>query len=310
MLVLLYVLHSTGSSPGRQGFKMAVSSSGTLLGSIGGGIMEYKLVEWCRTSLIGKPFQPFIRRQIHQGDISQDRSGMICSGEQTIAFYSLGKAQRSLVVSIVGAEQSGQYGLIQFTETGLLFTPGEHRPTRYQGSVNNQGGWLLEEDIGWYPTLHIMGGGHVSLALSHLAHQLAFRVKVYDDRDGLNTMTSNTFAECIQIPSFESISGLFSHPEQSYVVLMSFGYRTDKLILQQILHQSFYYLGMMGSQAKVKQLLEELQAEGFTPKQLSRLYAPIGLPIASQTPAEIAVSIMAQIIQIKNQSSPQNAALR
>jgi xanthine dehydrogenase accessory factor len=82
-VILLYVLHSEGSSPGRQGFKMAVAADRELCGSIGGGIMEHKFVEMAKAKLIHDTSFPGIYRQVHNKS-SGEQSGMICSGEQTI----------------------------------------------------------------------------------------------------------------------------------------------------------------------------------------------------------------------------------
>ena len=86
-LVFMCVLDSKGNSPGRQGFKMYVTSDGHLHGSIGRGILEHKLVELAKDKMSKGPFQPFVKRQIHRSDLEVDKSGMICSGEQLIAFY-------------------------------------------------------------------------------------------------------------------------------------------------------------------------------------------------------------------------------
>ena len=87
-LVLMVVIANEGSSPGRKGFKMLVTKT-QMYGTIGGGIMEHKLVEYAQ-SLLDKPsFEPFIKHQIHDKSASKDQSGMICSGQQTIAFYDI-----------------------------------------------------------------------------------------------------------------------------------------------------------------------------------------------------------------------------
>ena len=90
-VLLLVVVESTGSSPGRQGFKMGIDTEGSLLGSIGGGIMEIKLVELAKSYLQKNDTTPFLKKQIHNKNVAQDQSGMICSGEQTILFYPLQK---------------------------------------------------------------------------------------------------------------------------------------------------------------------------------------------------------------------------
>ena len=81
---------------------------------------------------------------------------------------------------------------------------------------------------------------------------------------------------------------------------MSFGYRTDAIALRQLIRRRWKYLGMLGSAEKVRTLFDDLRAEGFTEEELARVHAPIGLPIHSKTPEEIAVSIAAEIVRVKN----------
>ena len=90
-IVLMLVLESAGSSPGRQGFKMAVSADDQMDGSIGGGIMEHKLVVKARDMLKKKEQNYFFKKQIHRKDSPQDQSGMICSGEQTVVLIPISK---------------------------------------------------------------------------------------------------------------------------------------------------------------------------------------------------------------------------
>ena len=84
-LYLMTVIHHKGSSPGRQGFKMVVANDNEIYGSVGGGVMEYNLVEFCKEQLKDSEPKSFLKRQIHKGTIV-DGSGMICSGEQTVIF--------------------------------------------------------------------------------------------------------------------------------------------------------------------------------------------------------------------------------
>lgn len=83
-VALLVVVESIGSSPGRAGFQMAVDAAGALCGSIGGGIMEIKLVELAKARMVQGAITPLLKRQVHRKTASQDQSGMICSGEQSV----------------------------------------------------------------------------------------------------------------------------------------------------------------------------------------------------------------------------------
>ena len=299
-VVLLYVLHSEGSSPGRQGFKMFVSSSGALCGSIGGGIMEYKLVEYCRAELLRNPFAPFIKIQKHRKDAPRDRSGMICSGEQTIAFYPLSPAQLPLVRTINDSIREKTFGILKLDTGGISFKPGNSVSEKYSFFIEKNRKWLLRENLGHNPGLYIAGAGHVSLALCRMATLLDFNIRVLDDRPGLNTAPPPELAAYTQLADYSEIARHIPEGEDAYVVLMSFGYRTDKLILRQLLGRRYRYLGMMGSAEKVKVLFAELETEGFDPALLQTVHAPVGLQIHSRTPAEIAVSILAEIIRERN----------
>jgi xanthine dehydrogenase accessory factor len=81
---------------------------------------------------------------------------------------------------------------------------------------------------------------------------------------------------------------------------MSFGYRTDDIIIRRLLDKKYKFIGMLGSQEKMKTLYKNLLADGFSQEQIDQVYAPIGLDIKSETAAEIAISVAAQLIQIKN----------
>ncbi|HVF96458.1 MAG TPA: XdhC family protein, partial [Flavisolibacter sp.] len=86
------------------------------------------------------------------------------------------------------------------------------------------------------------------------------------------------------------------------VVIVTFGYRDDKIVFKQLLEKNFFYLGMMGSEAKVKTLFKELEKEGINPESWKHCFVPVGIDISSRTANEIAVSIAAEIIQKKNEA--------
>jgi xanthine dehydrogenase accessory factor len=130
--------------------------------------------------------------------------------------------------------------------------------------------------------------------------QLGFHVTVFDDRQGLNTWHANTFAQERKTVDYaEMTSHLPSDPEL-YVVLASVGYRTDDLVLRQLLRNRYKYLGMLGSAEKVRVMFDAMLKDGFSEAELANVHAPIGLAIHSRTPDEIAVSIAAEIIGVKN----------
>ncbi len=299
--VLLCVVESIGSSPGRAGFKMCVTSEGAMFGSIGGGSMEHKLVELARSRLSSGSAPrdpegefPFLKRQIHQAGIGHDRSGMICSGEQTVAFFLLGPAQVALCMDVMGA---GQTSDLLLTSSGLFVTSGSAaRDPEGEGAPT----WSYREPLNSQPRIAIIGGGHVSLALSRMMNQLGFHVHVYDDRDGLNTMRANEFAHARTHIDYAHIADHTPEDPDLFIALVSFGYRTDEIVLRQIIRRKYKYIGMLGSAEKVRTMFEAMRKDGFTDDEIARVHAPIGLPIHSRTPEEIAVSIAAEIIRVKN----------
>lgn len=295
--VLLYVLESNGSSPGRKGFKMMVDSSGTMEGSVGGGIMEHKLVELSKSLLDEGRFEPFCRLQIHKSEAERNRSGMICSGDQTIAFYYFGKNDTAFIQEIIHADDNE---LLEFTDGGLRLIKNTEQKEQFRLSVLHDNNWLLTEKLRFHHTAYIFGGGHVGLAMSEMMKYLGFRVVVLDNREGLNTMAQNQFADELLVINYEESETYIPEGEQSYVILMSFGYKTDEIIIKRLLGKEFKYIGMMGSKHKIDTLWDKLKGEGYAAEDIEKVIAPIGIPIKNDTPEEIAVSIAAQIIDVKN----------
>lgn len=306
--VLLVVVESLGSSPGRAGFKALVTSGGALHGSIGGGSMEHKLVELARTRMtagssarepaeVSVEWSPFLKRQVHRADGPADRSGMICSGEQTVGFYLIQAAQRTLIEEIEDQFSKGDHSTLRFDQHGISISGTGNDPKFLQPSETE---WAYVEPITDQPRIVILGAGHVGLALSRTMHQLGFHVHLMDDRADLNTMAANQWTHERSVVDYAQISAVIPEDPELYVVLVSFGYRTDDILVRQLIRKKFKYLGMMGSAEKIKTLLEGLRKDGFSEEEIARLRAPIGLPIHSKTPEEIAVSIAAEVIQRKN----------
>jgi xanthine dehydrogenase accessory factor len=304
-VMLLYVLESKGSSPGRQGFGMAVNGRGAMAGSVGGGIMEHKFVEMAREKLRAAPAPALVRRQVHNKQAAQDQSGMICSGEQTILLYRVPAADLPAIREVDASLAAGRNGLLQLSPASLSFSPAAGSEPDYFFRFASQYDWLYRERTGYKNHLHLVGGGHCALALSRLMSQLDFCIHLYEDRPALNTFLENTWVQQKHlVKSYEDLADLVPAGDNQYVVLMTFGYRTDDLALRALLSKSFRFLGVLGSRNKIKKMFEDYRREGIGAEKLSQVHAPVGLPINSQTPEEIAVSIAAQLIGIKNQALP------
>lgn len=300
--MLLYVLHSNGSSPGRQGFCMAVNNMGEMEGSIGGGIMEHKFVEVARQKLAEQAACSIIKKQVHDKSAGVDQSGMICSGEQTIFIYSVRETDTPHIKGIIDALEHSKPGTLLLSTKGIEFSPSVST-LQYEYRAGNDTSWLYKEKLGPVHSLHIIGGGHCSLALSRLMAQLDFQITVYDDRQNLKTLNENDSAHRKTIISgYPDLQSLIPEGTDQYIVIATFGYRTDDLALRALLNKNVKYLGVLGSRSKIEKMLQGYRQEGIPEELLTRLYAPIGYDINSQTPAEIAVSIAAQIIAVKNKA--------
>jgi xanthine dehydrogenase accessory factor len=161
--------------------------------------------------------------------------------------------------------------------------------------------FIYEEKLGYKQNLYIIGGGHCALALSELMSKLDFHISLFDDRADLNTLEKNRFAHSIKIiESYENIADFVPSGENNYVVVMTLGYKFDEVVIRQLLDKKFKYFGVLGSRAKMKTLFKNLEKEGFDKEKFSKIHTPIGLPINSHTPEEIAVSIAAEIVAVKN----------
>ncbi|GAB2862984.1 XdhC family protein [Hymenobacter ruber] len=307
-VALLCVLRSEGSSPGRQGFKMAVTAD-AVAGSIGGGIMEHKFVELARQRLQTNDATPLLRPQIHRREAPTDRSGMMCSGEQDVLLWPLTAGDSATVAAIENSLQTLSGGFLELSMAGgLRFGPpagiseaDAATDTASPDFYNYQPGaaWHYRERLGFRDQLTIVGGGHVSLALSNVAAALDFELTVLDDRPDLPTLASNQAAHHRHVIDYEKVAAEIPAGPHRYVVVMTVGYRTDAVVLRHLLGRSFRYLGVMGSVAKIAELRRGLREEGFSEAEIARLRGPIGLPIQSQTPEEIAISIAAELIQAR-----------
>jgi xanthine dehydrogenase accessory factor len=299
-VMLLYVLESQGSSPGRQGFLMAVNGAGEMSGSIGGGMMEHKFVEMAKERLQDHQEGTDIRKQVHDKSATKNQSGMICSGEQTILLHTLQPADLSHVENIIQSLEQHQNGTLTLSPSGILFHD-DPPEVEYGFFFPAEGDWRYVEKTGYINNLYIIGGGHCALALSRLMRSMDFYIRVYDDRADLKTMVENDAAhEKYFINSYEDIASSVAEGHGQYIVIMTFGYRSDDITIRSLLGKNFRYLGVLGSQTKINKLFNDYRKEGINESWLQQIHTPIGLDIHSQTPEEIAVSIAAEIIRVKN----------
>lgn len=146
----------------------------------------------------------------------------------------------------------------------------------------------------------ICGGGHVSLALSKLCKFMNYDLIILEDREEFANTARFPDAKRIIVDSFENIFENNDFEPNACFVIATRGHSHDALCLENIMRRDFMYAGMIGSRAKVQKTKNLILSKGFTEEDFDNIHTPIGLPIGGQTPEEIAVSIIAEIIQTIN----------
>ena len=150
------------------------------------------------------------------------------------------------------------------------------------------------------PELYVFGAGHVGYFVAKMAHEVAFRVHVIDDREKFASV--DRFGEGIDVIVDDIPTWLQSHELQApaYAVIVTRGHTHDLEALRALATRPLRYLGLIGSKAKVKRIFDALLADGIAEEALHGVHAPIGLDVGAITPQEIAVSIVAELIAVKH----------
>jgi xanthine dehydrogenase accessory factor len=152
------------------------------------------------------------------------------------------------------------------------------------------------EPLKRYPRLYIFGGGHVGYAVSRFACELGYPYVVIDNRPEF--ASQERFPEATELHSGDYVDLIqkVDFVQPAYIIIVTSGHDADYEVLKGSLQKLHDYLGIICSRKKKADLLKKLEKEGFTKKELDRVHAPIGLDIGSKTPAEIAISILAEVI--------------
>ena len=206
--------------------------------------------------------------------------------------------KRILLATQIAPVCGRKYRENEFARIGLTITGGEKYPFLHQ----QDGQEFFVEEYTEPARLVLAGGGHVSLAVAKLAAFLGFRITVIDDREDFASRERFPEAETIFCGDIETMLQENCFGRNTYYVILTRGHLDDRKALEAVLNkQDYRYAGMIGSRAKVATTMKFLREKGWTDDKLQQVHAPIGLPIGAITPEEIAVSIMAEIIQEMNQ---------
>ncbi len=303
-LVLVTVTAASGAVPRGAGARMLVGETGYLGGTIGGGAVEYRAQEIAMEVLRDG--------RSHQRNFSLTREdvqnlGMICGGDVRVFFQYVPACEEShyLVVDarcyldagkpfwlLSELSASGQLQLItrETAEPWLLPFLGK-KPQRF----TCEGTEYYMEQIGQPGKTYIFGGGHVSRELVPVLSHVGFRCIVLDDRPEFADAKLFPTAEQVLCVDLNHLENLDIGPED-FVCILTRGHAYDTAVEAQILKFHPKYNGMIGSRAKGAAVRKALEEYGYTKEEIDTIVSPIGLSIGAQTPAEIAISIAAQMI--------------
>lgn len=215
----------------------------------------------------------------------------------------------NLVLTVIDGENFGEKAVFSDGKTVYeskegLFAPGvtgRIPDGNTVGVISVDKARIFCETLGGEKKLVICGGGHVSVPVVRIAAMTGFHVTVIEDRVRFADNIRRTDADEVICEDFSAALERVQGDSDTYFVIVTRGHRYDQVCLEAILKKEHAYIGMIGSRVRVKQVKDAMLEKGFPEELLDGLYSPIGLKIGAETPEEIAVSIMAEIIQVKNQ---------
>lgn len=296
---LIALIESEGSTPRSSGAYMLVNKNGWVAGTVGGGGMEYAAVLEAQKKLQKGEAKSFQKRF----DLTT-AAGMACGGYCSLQFcYLPAQKETEILAEYVLYKLEGRYPwwlLLPMGEGSILvedFLPLK----KHQGFFNLDGKEYYAEQYNYDGRVFVFGAGHVARELVPLLSHLGFKCVVLDDREEFADPAVFPTANKVLQVDYTKLEGIVKPNCKDYAVVMTRGHVHDANCERFLLTTPVPYIGVMGSKNKAKLARETLLAEGYTEAQLARITTPIGLDIGSETPAEIAVSIAAQLIQVRAQ---------
>ena len=307
---LVGVVEASGSTPRGAGAMLAVFPNGMPIGTVGGGNVEFEAINLAK-ELLARGENALRQFRFVQGDAAS--LGMVCGGDVTIHFQHLPAGDEACLTVLkdllAATQKNADTWLVRrfegetVTAMGLADRNGvRYLPELPEGLLQN--GAVYRD--GWFALpvvkagrVYIFGGGHVSRALVPAIAAVGFRPVVYDDRPEFADLALFPQAEDAIYGSFEELAEHVTITPDDYVVIMTRGHQADYEVLTQVLRSGAKYIGCIGSRRKLALCREKLLENGFTAEEYARVHAPIGLAIGAETPAEIAVSVAAEMIAVR-----------
>jgi xanthine dehydrogenase accessory factor len=325
-LAVATIVSKDGSTPRTSGSKMIVYPHGGISGTIGGGALEGDVIQRARRLLETRG------AEIVSYDLSRNANlhplDAICGGRMQVLIEHVAVHKNNIELYKAAREEinrsrsflwlgkitddNGQWQVehaIRKAQNEFVGPPQlkhafqklvEAKPPHLHGSalITNQGHAYVIESIRPPDTIFLCGAGHVSKEIAALSNHVGFRCIVFDDRAEFANADRFPDADEVRVcPGFaEVFKGVGTHPGD-LIVIVTRGHRFDKEVLAQALQTQAGYIGMIGSRKKRDTIYQELVDRGVTPGALEKVHCPIGLAIDAETPAEIAVSVVAQLIR-------------
>jgi xanthine dehydrogenase accessory factor len=323
----LTIIDNLGSSPRHIGSSMLVRADGSIAGTIGGGSLEGAAIRTAAQMIEARESR-LMDYNLTNNDSA--KLGMICGGTGVVLIDYIDPANDAI---------KGYYsGLLDLVESGrkgwvIIALPEGPAPgwTAQKCLVSADGvvagdpicsiddlqelvkkGGMYDriiaggsartfvQPIGLQGAAYVFGAGHCGEKLVPVLSTVGFYTVVVDDRAEFANETRFPSADRIVVPdSFEGIIGQLPVDDDSYVIIVTRGHIHDRSVLKQALETDAAYVGMIGSKKKVAETFRALTDEGVTAEDIARVHAPIGLSIGAETPEEIAISIAAEVIQIR-----------
>lgn len=310
-VVRAVIIRTWGSTPREVGADMVVTSQGRLAGTVGGGCGEAEVYELSLALLQ----EPGARGHLLHIDLTEDPEeggGKVCGGRFDVLLSKLSTFDdKAELGRLMTALEQGQCLTLRtdlgparsgFWKEGLVSLPVVPRWSADSLSGSDcrleEGGHstVFHEPLGLAHRLIIVGAGHIARPLSTMASLAGYQVVVLDDRqDYAQRVYFPQASQVLHGPYGELLPNLVAGVFTS-VVLVTRGHRHDQECLRLVVDRPLAYLGMIGSKRRVEAVFHDLIAEGFEKESLARVCAPIGLEIGAHTPAEIAISILAEMI--------------
>lgn len=331
---LATVTETFGSTPQKAGSSVIVGSSGLIAGTVGGGIAEQQILEKAANSIQSKK-SCYCRFDLNK-EITEEEAG-ICGGDMNIlldaspekhftAFNQLIESVKSripgVLISVCESGSNNEFEIQRFWATpeniseiahhlnseviesirGMLQKPvsGDFRKFVKHTSPEYEDNYVFLESITPKPRLIIAGAGHIGKALSHYGKLLDFDVTVWDSRNDKACKENLPDADEILDSDLEKSLGALTIDRNTYIVIATHGHKNDTDVLKLFINSPAGYIGMIGSKRKVEQVREKFIANGWANKEKwKKIHAPIGLDIHSKSVQEIALSIAAQLVQVR-----------